>query len=504
MEIIPPTGVQFDPFYMQAIHFGTSKNGDLNLCSVDGSQYSLSDPKADLSKASASLTLSSAAGATVVPDLQLNVSVKENGMIQLKWSYADGSSKNMRKPFEVPDDIVTTSALKDSTTAKLADYVTLDNHGESDPNSLLSVMSDASGTKTKIFSLGAVMLGDYLNLINSVAYTATGDSFRGIMGLAERTVADLFLPDGVYSLWSRDIPNPVERGTLPGANMYGVHPFYMAKASDGSWFGVYTNLAAAQDWWLKNDKTAGTVNITTIAAGGLGDVWIMTGKDPNEVTMKYHEIVGKPVLTPIWALGWNQCKWGYKNVTELREVVAGYADNDLPLDTQWTDIDYMKDYRDFTYDDNADTFKDLPAFISELHAANKKYIPILDAGIAQRKGGDYDAYNQGVAKGVFIKDEGGQDDFIGEVWPVNSVYPDFFKAAAVSWWKDQLTAFHGKIEFDGLWLDMNEASNFCDGACYEDQLAAKPLKYELPYTPTGRDLETKSIALGAQQMNGTY
>lgn len=275
--------------------------------------------------------MSSAAGDAVVPNLQLNVSVKANGMIQLKWNYADKPTQ-VRKPFEVPDDIVTLSAISDSTTHKVADYVTLDNHGESDPNSLLTVSSDAAGAKTKIFSLGAVMLGDYFNLINSMAHTDKGDNFQGIMGLAERTVDNLFLPDGVYSLWSRDDANPVEHGTLPAANLYGVHPFYMGKATDGSWFGVYTNLAAAQDWWLKNDKATGTVNITTIAAGGLGDVWIMTGKDPNEVTMKYHEIVGKPVLTPIWALGWNQCKWGYKNVTELRAVKAGYAENDLPLD----------------------------------------------------------------------------------------------------------------------------------------------------------------------------
>lgn len=233
----------------------------------------------------------------------------------MKWSYADQDTTR-RMPFEVPDDIVTLSAIKTSTIHNVSDYITIDNYG-SGSASLFDVFADVE-KKVKIFSLGGVILGDYINLINVVAHTVTGDDFKGIMGLAERTVDDLFLPDGVYSLWSRDIPNPVERGALPASNMYGTHPFYMAKAADGSWYGVYTNLANAQDWWIKNDGAAGTVNITTIAAGGLGDVWIFTGKDPNEVTMKYHEIVGKPVLTPIWALGWNQCKWGYQNVTQLR------------------------------------------------------------------------------------------------------------------------------------------------------------------------------------------
>jgi alpha-glucosidase (family GH31 glycosyl hydrolase) len=67
----------------------------------------------------------------------------------------------------------------------------------------------------------------------------------------------------------------------------------------------------------------------------------------------------------------------------------------------------MKDYRDFTYDDNSETFKDLPNFIKELHDKQMHYIPILDAGIAQRKGGDYAPYNTGVEKNVFIKDQDG-------------------------------------------------------------------------------------------------
>jgi hypothetical protein len=49
---------------------------------------------------------------------------------------------------------------------------------------------------------------------------------------------------------------------------------------------------------------------------------------------------------------------------------------------------------------------------------------------------------------------------------------------------------------------MNEASNFCNGVCYEEQEAAYPVKHRLPYVPTGRDLETKSMQLDAKHANG--
>jgi hypothetical protein len=42
---------------------------------------------------------------------------------------------------------------------------------------------------------------------------------------------------------------------------------------------------------------------------------------------------------------------------------------------------------------------------------------------------------------------------------------------------------------------MNEASNFCNGVCYESQLSSSPVKDRLPYVPTMRNLETKSLPL---------
>lgn len=197
----------------------------------------------------------------------------------------------------------------------------------------------------------------------------------------------------------------------------------------------------------------------------------------------------------MWALGWHQCKWGYKETNDLKDVLHNYDAKNLPLDTIWSDIDYMDSYKDFTIDPV--NFKDLPEFVEMIHESSLHYIPIIDAGIAQRKGGNYSTYNDGVEQDVFIKAFIGGPDFTGEVWPVDAVYPDFFQDKTKEWWWANLDNFSQMVDFDGLWQDMNEASNFCHGVCYKSQLASSPSKNKLPYTPTGRNLETKSIPLDA-------
>ena len=49
---------------------------------------------------------------------------------------------------------------------------------------------------------------------------------------------------------------------------------------------------------------------------------------------------------------------------------------------------------------------------------------------------------------------------------------------------------------------MNEAANFCKGVCYDKQKVAVPVKHNLKYIPTGRDLETKNMPLDATHANG--
>ena len=58
---------------------------------------------------------------------------------------------------------------------------------------------------------------------------------------------------------------------------------------------------------------------------------------------------------------------------------------------------------------------------------------------------------------VFLKAD------ILQVWPGAVHFPDFLNPKAEQWWLDMVADFYEKVPFDGLWVDMNEASNFCTG-----------------------------------------
>lgn len=80
-------------------------------------------------------------------------------------------------------------------------------------------------------------------------------------------------------------------------------------------------------------------------------------------------------MPPYWSLGFHLCRWGYGTANKTQEVVDKMRSLGIPQDVQWNDIDYMRDYLDFTYD--KEKFGLLPQLVQHLHNNNQKYIMIV-------------------------------------------------------------------------------------------------------------------------------
>lgn len=158
-----------------------------------------------------------------------------------------------------------------------------------------------------VFEIRNIYFDEYLNAMNGLFRTNNEGHQNGIMGLGDRIIStekddnfanNLFLQDGIYSLWNRDVPDPIEKMKEKGAssNLEGSHPFFLFRTNgDELFYGLYSNVANAQDWFIQNEKSSdqssntGVVNYNMISTGGIGDVMFIysMGKAPDDVIRDY-------------------------------------------------------------------------------------------------------------------------------------------------------------------------------------------------------------------------
>lgn len=127
----------------------------------------------------------------------------------------------------------------------------------------------------------------------------------------------------------------------------------------------------------------------------------------------------------------------------------------------WNDDDHMDFHKDFTLNPISYPREKLLAFLDKIHSQGMKYIVLIDPGIGVNS--TYGVYQRGIANDVFLKYEG--KPYLAQVWPGAVNFPDFLNPKTVDWWVNEIKRFHELVPVNGLWIDMNEASNFCSGLC---------------------------------------
>ena len=208
------------------------------------------------------------------------------------------------------------------------------------------------------------------------------------------------------------------------------------------------------------------------APDGQPEVFFIVGPSLAELTRKLQRLVGTTPRPPLWALGHQQCRWGYASYDDLDGLDQQFRKHKIPNDGLWLDIDYMTGYRVFTWDN-----KHWPSpteQVAKLQARGQRVVPIFDPGV--KRDAQYHAYQSGRRADVFCKNPAGSE-YVGFVWPGTTVFPDFSTPKGCDWWAKQVANTVGKTGITGAWLDMNDPATglsensemlFRDGALPHD------------------------------------
>ena len=248
-----------------------------------------------------------------------------------------------------------------------------------------------------------------------------------------------------YVSYNYDNPNHEE----DTRSLYGAHNFLIFSGEEI--FGVFFDYPGRLTFDI--GYTDNSVITVTPETENL-DVYIITGKDEKDIVKQFRKMIGKSYIPPEWAFGFGQSRWGYKTEEDIREVAKRYKEKNIPLSMIYLDIDYMKDYEDFTVDE--EKFADIKKLSDDLKKDGIHLVPIIDAGVKIEKG--YELYEEGVKNNYFCKDTNG-NDFVGAVWPGRVHFPDFMQKETRNWFGKKYGRFI-EMGIEGFWNDMNEPAIF--------------------------------------------
>lgn len=219
----------------------------------------------------------------------------------------------------------------------------------------------------------------------------------------------------------------------------------------GRTFGVFWDNPARQ-YWDVGQTRRGSWQMS--AASGEIDLHVFLGPTPSRVAARYAELTGRMPMPPAWALGYQQCRYSYETATRVLQIAREFRRRHLPCDVLYLDIHHMDRYRVFTFGRG---FPKPRALMARLSRMGFKVVAIVDPGVKDDP--QFGVLRRGLARNAFVKDSGGTQDFVGEVWPGKSRFPDFLNPDAREWWGTEQRTLHA-AGVAGIWNDMNEPANF--------------------------------------------
>ena len=257
-------------------------------------------------------------------------------------------------------------------------------------------------------------------------------------------MGDLIRNGKTVKLWNTD---NYGYGKDNGQRLYQSHPWVLGVGENGKSFGVI-----ADNTW-KMEISLGE-RITFSSEGPAFRVIVIEKDSPQEVMKELGKLTGTIELPPLWSLGFHQCRYSYYPDERVKSLADTMRLKNIPCDVIWMDIDYMQDFKIFTFD--SIHFPNPKETNDYLHKNDFKSVWMIDPGIKAEKG--FFVYDSGEKINAWVHTRN-DSVFLGKVWPGDCVFPDFTQSKVSKWWGGLYENFMAK-GVDGVWNDMNEPAVF--------------------------------------------
>ncbi len=265
------------------------------------------------------------------------------------------------------------------------------------------------------------------------------------IGLGEKT-GNLDRRGEAYVNWNTDNPH-YDNNTDP---IYASIPFYIG-IHHGLNYGIFLDntYRSIFNFGASNDRFS-----YFSAEDGEMNYYFIYHQSVAGIISSYTWLTGRMEMPPVWALGYQQCRWSYTPDSRVLEVAKTFREKRIPADVIYLDIDYMDGYKIFTW--NPETFSNPEKLINDLKSLQFHTAVIVDPGIKVEEG--YQAYDEGVAYNHFVKYPDGKL-WTAQVWPGWCHFPDFTRPATRRWWGEQFMGYVN-LGITGFWNDMNEIATW--------------------------------------------
>ncbi len=282
--------------------------------------------------------------------------------------------------------------------------------------------------------------------VSRLKITKKSPKTKRYFGLGDKP-GDLQMRGKAYENWNTDaFGYGKDSDTL-----YRSIPFYYA-LNEGRAYGIFLdNSYRTRFSYDRQDNGISSFE----AHGGEMNYYFIYGPELLQVSNQYMDLTGKPEIPAMWTLGYHQCRWSYYPEKVIRDLADNFRKHDIPCDAIYFDIDYMDEYRCFTW--NKNHFPDPKGLIADLKKDGFKSVVMIDPGIKVDK--DYHVYKEGIEENVFCRREDGKL-MKGPVWPPECVFPDYTNPKVRKWWGKLYEDLYLSDDVDGFWNDMNEPAVF--------------------------------------------